>query len=68
MKRMKRAIKASDVTLTTEKMYEILTENNIATDEEIQLVTAINGDNEETYEDILYAREGTTDFSDYINE
>ena len=38
--------------------YETLIERNIATEEEISLVTTINGNSEETYLDILFARTG----------
>ena len=38
--------------------YETLIEMNIATEEEISLVTAINGNSEETYLDILFVRTG----------
>jgi hypothetical protein len=38
--------------------YSTLTENNIATEEEISLVCSINGQNEESFLDILYSRCG----------
>jgi hypothetical protein len=38
--------------------YETLIEMNIATEEEISLVTSINGNSEETYLDILFVRTG----------
>ena len=38
--------------------YETLIGINIATEEEISLVTSINGNSEETYLDILFARTG----------
>ena len=41
-----------------EEMVEILITYGIATEDEVQLVTDINGWNEETMEDILYARTG----------
>lgn len=41
-----------------EEMVEILITYGIATEEEVQLVTDINGWNQETMEDILYARTG----------
>lgn len=40
------------------KMYEFLVNYGIATKEEINLITAINGNNIKTYEDILYIRTG----------
>ena len=36
--------------------YETLIELNIATEEEISLVTSINGNSEDTYLDILFVR------------
>lgn len=44
--------------MTVEEMMEFLVTMEIATEEEISLVTAINGWNEETMEDILYVRRG----------
>lgn len=41
-----------------EMMHEYLINNNIATDEEINLVININGYSIETFESILYVREG----------
>ena len=41
-----------------EEMVEILITYGIATEDEVQLVTDINGWNQETMEDILYARTG----------
>ena len=40
------------------KMYEFLVNYGIATKEEINLITTINGNNIKTYEDILYIRTG----------
>lgn len=39
-------------------IWELLTENSIATDSEIELVTCINGYSEESLLDILFARTG----------
>lgn len=44
------------------EMWDYLTENGIATEEELQLVTDINGYNEETMLDVLYARTGYRNF------
>lgn len=55
------------MTITIQTMYDYLTDNGIATEEEIALVTAINGDNSETYEDILFVRTGWRNF-DFLNE
>lgn len=38
--------------------YSTLIENNIATEEEISLVCSINGQNEESFLDIVYSRTG----------
>lgn len=54
--------------MTLEKMWEILIDCEIATDEEIQLVTSINGYNEETMLDILEVRTGLKTFEQLIEE
>lgn len=54
--------------ITLDNMYFILLEAGIATEDEICLVTAINGDNEETYCDILFARTGYRTFEQYLDE
>lgn len=51
-----------------EAMWDFLLDYGIATDDEIQLVTTINGYNESTLEDILYARTGYSDFDQYKEE
>jgi len=38
------------------KIWDYLVETGIATEKELQLVTCINGYNEETLNDVLYAR------------
>lgn len=40
------------------QIWDFITGNNIATDEEIQLVTCINGYSVETLEAIIFARSG----------
>lgn len=40
------------------KMWEWLVENNVATEEELNLITDINGYNMEALNDVLYARTG----------
>ena len=45
-------------TMTLEEKQQFLIENGIATEEEIRLVTCINGWNDESLDDIYYAREG----------
>ena len=42
----------------TDQIHETLLELGIATEEEISLVTSINGTNEESYNDILFSRTG----------
>lgn len=49
-------------------MVDILLGNEIANEEEIQLVTKINGYNPETLKDILYVRTGYRDFDLYLEE
>ena len=43
------------------KIYDFLIEWNIATENEIQLVTKINGWNEESFNDIIYVKTGYRD-------
>lgn len=40
------------------ELWDLLIENNVATEEELQLVTAINGQNVKTLNDVLYVRTG----------
>lgn len=51
-----------------EKQYDYLVECGIATEEEIQLVTYINGYNPDTMKDILYVRTGYRDFDQLEDE
>ena len=44
--------------MTLEQKMDFLIENGIATEKEIKLVTCINGWNDETFDDIYYARAG----------
>jgi hypothetical protein len=46
-------------------LWTLLEVYGIATDEEIDLVTNINGYSEETLNDILYARTGYRDIEQY---
>ncbi len=50
-----------------EKMNDFLVENGYCLQESIDIVTSINGYNEETFKDILYAVSGYRDF-DQIEE
>ena len=47
---------------TTESAWEYLVETGIATEEELQLVTCINGYKLETLEEVLYARTACRSF------
>jgi len=53
---------------TVDQAYNILVDGGIATDNEIRLVTDINGYSVETMEDILYARTGYRDFDQFTGE
>ena len=44
--------------MNTEEIHDTLIEYGIATQEEICLVTSINGTNEDSYNSILYSRTG----------
>lgn len=48
--------------MDTDEMYSCLIGFGIATEQEISLVTSINGDNTDTYESILYVRTGYNSF------
>lgn len=52
--------------MSVEEMFEFLVEGDIATEAEVQLVTCINGWNEATMEDILYARTGYRSFKQIL--
>lgn len=54
--------------ITREEAWEFLTDNGIATNEEITLVTCINGYTIEALRSILYARTGYRDFDQYETE
>ena len=53
---------------STEQMHDYLVECGIATEDEVSLVTSINGYNEESMEDILYSRTGYRDFDQLLEE
>lgn len=44
-------------------LWDYLTENGIATEEELQLITSINGYNETSLNDVLYCRTGYRNIS-----
>lgn len=48
--------------MTITEMWDYLTENQIATEAELSLVTCINGYSEESMRDVLYARTGYRSF------
>lgn len=54
--------------MTIMQMYDYLVEYNIATEDEINLVTTIAGYNELTMCDILYVRTGLQTFEELIEE
>lgn len=51
--------------LKISEYYDFLIDEGIATDEELRLVTSINGYNIETLNDILYVRTGYRDYDQY---
>ena len=54
--------------MTIEQMWDYLTEIGIATEEELSLITAINGYNEEAMCDVLYVRTGYRSFEQLETE
>lgn len=50
------------------KYYNYLVETGTATEEEISLVTSINGWNEKSFDDILYVRTGYRDIDQIAME
>ena len=54
--------------MTNDEFFDFLVEYEIATEDEIRLVTDINGYNEETLNDILYARTGNRNVEQFLNE
>jgi hypothetical protein len=51
-----------------DNLWETLVDYSIATEEELQLVTSINGYNKQTMLDILYSRTGLTSFEQLEEE
>lgn len=49
-----------------EKIVDYVIENDIATQEEVNLVTGINGYSEETVNDIIFYRTGYQDIEQYL--
>ena len=50
------------------ELWDLLIESNVATEEELQLVTAINGQNITTLNDVLYVRTGYRDWEQFEEE
>jgi hypothetical protein len=50
------------------EIWEYIIEHEIATEEELQLITDINGYKEETLNDVLYARTGYRNIEQLIEE
>lgn len=53
---------------TVDEIWDLLINYNVATDNELRLVTAINGYNEEALLDVLYARAGLRSIEQLLNE
>lgn len=54
--------------INIDRLWNMLVGYEIATDEELMLVTSINGYNEETLNDVLYVRTGYHNIEQYIEE
>lgn len=52
--------------MTIERLWDAIVEYAIATEEELQLVTAINGYTEEALNSVIYARTGYRTFEQYF--
>lgn len=53
---------------TIEQVWDLLLQYDIATENELQLVTAINGYNIDTLNDIIYARTGLRSIEQLLEE
>ena len=53
---------------TLEPLWQYLIDYNIATENELILITKINGLNLQTLQDILYTRTGHRNFAQHIEE
>lgn len=51
-----------------DELWDLLIENNVATEKELQLVTAINGQNVAALNDVLYVRTGYRDWEQFEEE
>ena len=52
----------------TERIWDYLIDNAIATEEELQLVTDVAGYSVRTLEDVIYARTGYNDLEQLMEE
>lgn len=50
---------------TYKELWDFIVNNNIATEDELKLVSSINGWRLETLEDVLYVRTGYRDMQQY---
>lgn len=50
------------------ELWDLLIENGVATEKELQLITAINGQNITTLNDVLYVRTGYRDWEQFNEE
>lgn len=52
--------------MSIEKIWNTIIEYNIATENELMLITSILGYNEETLNQVIYARTGYRDIEQYL--
>lgn len=50
------------------ELWTKIVDDGIVTDDELRLVTYINGYNEETLNDVIYARTGYRDIEQFLEE
>lgn len=50
------------------ELWNEIVNDEIATDDELRLVTDINGYNEETLNDVIYVRTGCRDIEQFLEE
>lgn len=53
---------------TVDEIWDLLINYNVATDNELRLVTTINGYNEEALLDVLYVRTGLRSIEQLLDE
>jgi len=54
--------------MTVKEIWEAIVEYGIATDEELGLITAIIGYNEDTLNKVIYARTGYRDIEQFLED